>query len=69
MCTQWDIGYAKTWEDASLFLDNLYSERPPMGDFLEWRDERVMDEVYWYGVSYVCLSLYMYYPATMLVFS
>eukprot|EP00574_Skeletonema_japonicum_P009973 CAMPEP_0201719490 /NCGR_PEP_ID=MMETSP0593-20130828/4665_1 /ASSEMBLY_ACC=CAM_ASM_000672 /TAXON_ID=267983 /ORGANISM="Skeletonema japonicum, Strain CCMP2506" /LENGTH=504 /DNA_ID=CAMNT_0048209933 /DNA_START=111 /DNA_END=1625 /DNA_ORIENTATION=+ len=45
----WDIGYAKTWEDASLFLDNLYSERPPMTDFLAWRDERVMDEVYWYG--------------------
>eukprot|EP00986_Skeletonema_menzelii_P013972 scaffold8686_cov122-Skeletonema_menzelii.AAC.2 len=45
----WDIGYAKTWEDASLFLDNLYSERPPLTDFLAWRDERVMDEVHWYG--------------------
>jgi hypothetical protein len=45
----WDIGYAKTWEEASLFLDNLYSDRPPLSDFLAWRDERVMDEVHWYG--------------------
>jgi len=46
---QWDIGYAKTWEDASLFLNKLYSERPPLTDFLAWRDERVLDEVHWYG--------------------
>lgn len=45
----WDIGYAKTWDEASLLLDNLYSERPPLADFLEWRDLRVMDEVHWYG--------------------
>lgn len=45
----WDIGYAKTWEDASLFLNNLYSARPPLSDFLAWRDERVLDEVHWYG--------------------
>ena len=43
----WDIGYAKTWDEATLNLDNLYSERPPMEDFLEWRDLRVMDEIYW----------------------
>ena len=24
----WDIGYAKTWEEANLHLDKLYSERP-----------------------------------------
>jgi hypothetical protein len=47
--TQWDIGYAKTWEDATLFLDNLYSERPPIEDFLAWRDLRVWDEIHWYG--------------------
>eukprot|EP00985_Skeletonema_marinoi_P020031 scaffold11712_cov111-Skeletonema_marinoi.AAC.2 len=47
--SMWDIGYAKTWEDASLFLDNLYSERPPISDFLAWRDERVLDEAHWYG--------------------
>jgi hypothetical protein len=26
----WDIGYAKTWEEANLHLDKLYSERPPL---------------------------------------
>jgi len=43
----WDIGYAKTWDEATLNLDNLYSERPPMEDFLEWRDLRVFDEIQW----------------------
>jgi len=45
----WDIDYAKTWEEANLKLQNLYSERPPMSDFLAWRDLRVMDEIFWYG--------------------
>ena len=45
----WDIGYAKTWDEATLNLDNLYSERPPVDDFLEWRDLRVLDEIQWYG--------------------
>jgi len=45
----WDIGYAKSWEEATLFLNRLYQERPPLEDFLEWRDLRVMDEVHWYG--------------------
>ncbi|GFH45776.1 hypothetical protein CTEN210_02250 [Chaetoceros tenuissimus] len=45
----WDIGYAKTWDQANMFLDNLYIERPPMEDFLAWRDLRVLDEVHWYG--------------------
>jgi len=45
----WDIGYAKTWQEANLFLENLYSERPPLDDFLAWRDLRVMDEIHWYG--------------------
>ena len=26
----WDIGYAKTWAQASEFITNLYSARPPM---------------------------------------
>lgn len=43
----WDIGYAKTYEEASLNLDRLYAERPPLENFLEWRDERVMDEIHW----------------------
>ena len=45
----WDIDYAKTWDEASLNLDKLYAERPPMEDFLHWRDEHVLDECYWYG--------------------
>lgn len=45
----WDIGYAKTWEDASKAIDDLYGERPPIEDFLAWRDLRVLDETHWYG--------------------
>ena len=45
----WDIGYAKTFDEAYLMLDNLYAARPPLSDFLAWRDERVMDEIHWYG--------------------
>lgn len=45
----WDIGYAKTFEDAFERISNLYAERPPLEDFLVWRDERVMDEIHWYG--------------------
>eukprot|EP00956_Cyclotella_meneghiniana_P001989 scaffold2242_cov57-Cyclotella_meneghiniana.AAC.3 len=45
----WDIGYAKTYEEATLNLEKLYTERPPLDDFLEWRDLRVFDEIYWYG--------------------
>ena len=45
----WDIGYAKTWDDAFTKIPNLYQERPPLEDFLEWRDERVLEEIYWYG--------------------
>ena len=45
----WDIGYAKTWEVASMNLNNLYQVRPPKEDFLHWRDLRILDEVHWYG--------------------
>lgn len=45
----WDIGYAKTWDEATLNLDNLYTQRPPLDDYLEWRDLRVIDEIHWYG--------------------
>jgi len=45
----WDIGYAKTWDEATLLLSQLYFERPPLEDFLVWRDLRVMDEAHWYG--------------------
>ena len=36
----WDIGYAKTFHDAFERIANLYAERPPMEDFLVWRDLR-----------------------------
>mmetsp|Transcript_13669 Transcript_13669/g.31178 ORF Transcript_13669/g.31178 Transcript_13669/m.31178 type:complete len:568 (+) Transcript_13669:132-1835(+) len=45
----WDIGYAKTWEEATINLQQLYSNAPPLSDFLLWRDERVLDECYWYS--------------------
>ena len=45
----WDIGYATTFADASLNLHKLYAERPPLEDFLVWRDDRVLDEIHWYG--------------------
>jgi len=45
----WDLRYAKTFEEASLNIDNLYAERPPPEDFFIWRDERVLEEIYWYG--------------------
>lgn len=41
--------YAKTWADAFELIPNLYSARPPLEDFLAWRDLRVMDEIHWYG--------------------
>lgn len=40
---------AKTWEEASINLMNLYSNQAPIEDFFVWRDERVMEEVHWYG--------------------
>ena len=45
----WDIQHAKTWEEANLHLDDLYSERPPLEDFIHWRDIRALDEIQWYS--------------------
>ncbi len=45
----WDIGYATTWYEVAERLTNLYANRPPVEDFLEWRDDRVLDEVHYYG--------------------
>lgn len=45
----WDIGYAKTYSESSTVNERLYSERPPLVDFLDWRDLRVLDEISWYG--------------------
>lgn len=30
-------------------LADLYSDRPPIEDFLDWRDLRVLEECSWYG--------------------
>lgn len=43
------LRYAKTWAEAFELIPNLYSARPPLDDFLAWRDLRVMDEIHWYG--------------------
>ncbi len=43
------LRYAKTWAEAFEKIPNLYSARPPLDDFLAWRDLRVMDEIHWYG--------------------
>jgi len=45
----WDLGYATTWEDATLLSDNLYEDLPTTDDYHEWRDSRVLDEARWYG--------------------
>ncbi|KAL3793420.1 hypothetical protein HJC23_001868 [Cyclotella cryptica] len=45
----YDLGYAKSWQEATMNLENLYGTRPPIEAFYEWRDLRVMDEANWYG--------------------
>lgn len=40
---------AKSWEEASLNLHKLYAERAPIEAFFPWRDDRVIDEILWYG--------------------
>ena len=37
------------FDEAYVNLHKLYAERPPLEDFLVWRDERVLDEIHWYG--------------------
>jgi len=45
----WDIGYAQTFDQAFENIENLYQERPPLEDFLKWRDIRIFDEIHWYS--------------------
>ena len=40
-----DIDYAKTWEEATEKIPNLYNGYIDMDNYAGWRDERVMDEV------------------------
>ena len=44
-----DIDYAKTWEEATEKIPNLYNGYIDMDNYAGWRDERVMDEIGWYG--------------------
>jgi len=43
------IGYAQTFDEAYARLDNLYQERPPLADFIKWRNLRIFDEIHWYS--------------------
>jgi len=45
----WDIDYAETYQEAFSRTGNLFLERPPLDDWLTWRDLRVKDEIDWYG--------------------
>mmetsp|Transcript_15720 Transcript_15720/g.36204 ORF Transcript_15720/g.36204 Transcript_15720/m.36204 type:complete len:507 (-) Transcript_15720:25-1545(-) len=45
----WDLGFPKTYGEARQNIGDLYLYRPPLEDFLSWRDERVLDECYWYS--------------------
>jgi len=38
----YDLGINTTWDEAKLKIENLYSSRPTMSDFLVWREELEM---------------------------
>ncbi|KAL7535009.1 hypothetical protein ACHAXR_006209 [Thalassiosira sp. AJA248-18] len=44
-----DIDYAKTWEEATDKIPNLYLGEVHDELYTSWRDERTMDEIGWYG--------------------
>jgi len=44
-----DIDYAKTWEEATEKIPTLYHGEIIHRSFTRWRDERIMDEIGWYG--------------------
>ncbi|KAL7529428.1 hypothetical protein ACHAWF_002973 [Thalassiosira exigua] len=44
-----DIDYAKTWSEATEMIPNLYAGDIKLSKFERWRDERIMDEIGWYG--------------------
>ena len=45
----WDLEYATTYADALKLEDKLFENMPPKEHFLAWRDDRVMNEIHWYG--------------------
>jgi len=44
-----EIGYAHTWELAYDELPNVFSMRPPVEDWVKWRDYRFDDEILLWG--------------------
>ena len=38
----YDLGFNTTWDEAKLKIENLYSSRPTMSNFLVWREELEM---------------------------
>jgi hypothetical protein len=45
----WDLKYVNTYAEALANEDRLFKTMPPPEHFLEWRDDRVMGEIHWYG--------------------
>jgi len=45
----WDIDFALTYDVSRENSGNLYRERPPLEDFVVWRDNHVLNEINWYG--------------------
>ena len=45
----WDLQYVNTYAEALANEDRLFKTMPPREHFLEWRDDRVMGEIHWYG--------------------
>ena len=55
-----DIDYAKTWEEATEKIPNLYNGYIDMDNYAGWRDERVMDEVRGFRQkTYQCLARFL----------
>jgi len=44
-----EIGYAHSWEVAYEELENVFTRRAPMEDWIRWRDYRINDEIILWG--------------------
>eukprot|EP00548_Thalassiothrix_antarctica_P020457 CAMPEP_0194194038 /NCGR_PEP_ID=MMETSP0154-20130528/75362_1 /TAXON_ID=1049557 /ORGANISM="Thalassiothrix antarctica, Strain L6-D1" /LENGTH=475 /DNA_ID=CAMNT_0038918427 /DNA_START=680 /DNA_END=2107 /DNA_ORIENTATION=+ len=44
-----EIGYAHSWEVAYEELDNVFTRRAPMSDWINWRDYRLWEEIILWG--------------------
>lgn len=45
----YDINYANNAILAYNLSDNLYKQRAPVDEYMEWRDNRTLIEIHWYG--------------------